>query len=256
MSNAKRDERERRQRVLRRRRAGFGLVVLVLLGMVVWGIAALWRAPIFSITRVEVDGATHLSPSRVTSMAALPKDATLFHINTAAIERKVASDPWVAKVRVIRSFPHTLRIVVTERTPAALVDAGGAELWLVSPDGTWLGKRTAEDTASVVTIRDIEGLKPAGGRSSGSAELGNALAVLEGISPELRARVSAISAQSVDKTTLLTKDNVEIVVGSSEDLETKDAIARQILSEQAGKVVYINVRVTDRPIWRGLDTTN
>jgi cell division protein FtsQ len=58
----------------------------------------------------------------------------------------------------------------------------------------------------------------------------------------------------VDKTALITVDDVEIYIGESTQLAEKDRIAREILDREKGKVVYINVRVVDRPTWRGLET--
>lgn len=80
----------------------------------------------------------------------------------------------------------------------------------------------------------------------------NALKVLTGISNELRVQVRAVSAPSVDETGLMTKDGVEVLMGSSEEITKKDAIVRKILSEQRGKVVFIDVRTTSRPVSRGL----
>ncbi|MBU4555302.1 MAG: hypothetical protein KJ747_00320, partial [Actinobacteria bacterium] len=82
----------------------------------------------------------------------------------------------------------------------------------------------------------------------------NALRVWKALSSELRAKTRTISAPSVDKTALMTTDDIAIFMGSSEDIERKDLVARRILEEQAGKVVSINVRTVDRPTWRGVDT--
>ena len=41
----------------------------------------------------------------------------------------------------------------------------------------------------------------------------------------------------------------------SDEIEKKDLIARTILGKEKN-VVYVNVRVTDRPTWRGLNPGN
>ena len=76
--------------------------------------------------------------------------------------------------------------------------------------------------------------------------------MLNGISRTLAATVLSVSAPTIDGTALSTADHVEIVFGEAVDLTTKDALARRILTEQKGKVVSIDVRITDRPTWRGL----
>jgi cell division protein FtsQ len=143
-------------------------------------------------------------------------------------------------------------IRIEERVPVAVVDAGGAELWLVDRFGVWLGERTAEDE-SLVTIRAIDGLTPAGGRRSSSPELANAIAVARGLSDELKSVTRAISAPSVERTAIITDDDVEVFIGEADGIADKDRVAREILEREKGKVVYINVRVVERPTWRGLE---
>ncbi len=63
----------------------------------------------------------------------------------------------------------------------------------------------------------------------------------------------AISAPTVDKTAVITNDDVEIYIGAATQLAAKDRLIREILRREKGKVVYINVRVVERPTWRGLD---
>jgi hypothetical protein len=98
----------------------------------------------------------------------------------------------------------------------------------------------------------VPGLDPKPGRLTTSEPLLNAVKVLTGISPALRAMVTSVAAPTIDGTALTTVDHVEIVIGEAIDLPTKDALARRILTEQQGKVVSIDVRITDRPTWRGL----
>jgi cell division protein FtsQ len=107
---------------------------------------------------------------------------------------------------------------------------------------------------TVVVVRDVEDLELSVGSRASSAALQNALAVWDGLGPELKDRTRTISAPTVDRTTLITTDDIEIIFGSVEGVERKDAVARSILSEQAGGVVYINVRTVDRPTWRGLES--
>ena len=252
ISAAKREEREHRQRVIRVRR--WGLLVLAAAAVIgiVWGFAAILRAPVFTIENVEVVGGSHLQRAQILEAAAIPADATLLRVPSSAIVRRLKSNAWVADARVSRDFPSTLRIEITERRPVAVVDAGGTNLWVVSTDGYWLGKRSAEES-SVVVIRDVEGVRPVAGAKVATKELLNAVRVATGISPELTAMTRAISAPTVDKTALITTDDIEIYIGEASQLGAKDRVAREILQREKGKVVYINVRVVERPTWRGLE---
>lgn len=251
LSSAKREERERRQRAIRLRRTGILAVGAVLVALVVWGLMALVRAPVFRIETVVVTGASHLTDAEVIALARIGDGKTLLQISASEVEKRVMTDPWVLRAEVSRDLPDTLRIAVTERRPLAAVDQGGTEMIVVSRDGYWLGKRSDEESG-VPIIREVEE-RPATGERVASRELRNAVAIVRGLSPQMLGITRVIVAPSVEKTALITTDDVEIFIGAAERIGEKERIARQILREHAGKVVYINVRVVDSPTWRGLD---
>jgi cell division protein FtsQ len=255
MASAKRDDRDRRRRAIMRRRVALGVLAVAAAVAVVWGLAALWRAPLLPVKVVQIDGASRLTTESVLASAAIPAGSTLPKLAKSQILDRLRANPWIAEASITRSLPGTVKISIVERTPVAIVDAGGTEIWLMSADGHWLGRRSAEDTMAVPTIRDAPGAVPIAGNTTNSKELANALAVVEGLSPELRARVVTVSAPTVDKTALALTDNIQVFVGSAEDMAKKDQLIRQILAKEK-KLVYINVRVVDRPTWRGLDPTN
>lgn len=255
MANAKRDERERRQRALSRRRLLVSAALAVAAVAIIVGLVSLWRAPIFSVDTIVVSGNERLSVDQVLARAKVPAGTTLLRLPKGAVVKRLLAEAWIDEVRVVRRFPHSLRIEVVERKPAAIVDAGGTNIWIVDTSGMWLAKRSAEDTGSIPVIRDIENLSPHAGVRTSSPELLNVLAVLAGLSPELRSKVRTVSAPSVDRTALILPRGIQVFFGSAEDVAKKDAVARAILAENKN-VVYINVRVVNRPTWRGLDSAN
>ena len=251
LSDAKREERERRQHQARFKRL---LVVAAVLGgvaLVVWGAFALYRAPVFTVRDLVVTGADHYTKDQVVRIARIPAGVTLVRLPAADIKRRLEADPWIASAEVDRDYPSTVRIAIAERTPAAVVDAGGDRLWLVSTDGRWLGPRT-EGTKLLPVIEDVPKLAPRAGAAVREVEVANAVKVLAGLSPKLRKRIVTVSAPTVEETALKTRGGVEIFVGTATEMAVKDKIIGEILAEHDG-VVYINVRVTDRPTWRGLE---
>ncbi len=255
VASVKRDEREKRQRTLSRKRLLVGSAMAVAVVGITWGLIALSNAPIFVIQSINVKGVRHLSPAEVLRVAAVPQGTTLLRLPSGDISKRLLAEAWIEKIRVVRRFPHMLELNITERTPAAIVDAGGTSLWLVDGSGYWLGKRTAEASAAVPTIRDVEGLSPAAGLQSDSAELRNALAVLRGLSPALLKRVRTVSAPTIDRTALILTHSVQVFVGSASDIVKKDEIVQRLLADNKN-VVYVNVRVVNRPTWRGLNSGN
>jgi len=253
ISSTKRNERERRQQAIRLKRTGLWVAAGVAVLGVVWALTALVNAPVFDVENVEVTGASHLSEAEVQQLAGVSPGVSLFSVNGDEVARRVAANPWVAEVEVDKAFPDTLKVEIRERAAAAIVDAGGTDLLVVSTDGRWLGTRSAEETGLVV-IRDVGSVEATAGDKVDAPEILNALKLVAGVSDELMARTVAISAPSIDRTLLLTDDEVEIFFGEATDVQRKDRIARELLAKYKDKVVYINVRVVESPTWRGIDT--
>jgi len=251
----KKQERDRRLRAVARRGFLFALVGLGLLAVLVWAGYALWNSSAFSATDIQIVGAKHLSRAQILKLAAIAPADTLPNLPKRDIEKRIKTSPWVDAVAVSRRLPHTVEIAVTERVPVAVVDAGGAALWLISGDGHWIAPRTAEVTANLASVREVPAQSPVAGQVTAADEIKNALGVLAGLSPQMRAKLRMISAPTIDKTALLLKGDVQVFVGSSEDIAKKDTIARAILGREKN-VIYINVRVVDRPTWRGLTPAN
>jgi len=226
-------------------------LVVALVVAIVAGAVALYRSQVFDVSSVEVLGAAQLTPEDVIARAAVPADATLLRFPADAIKERVLADPWVKDATVTRGFPHTLRIRIEERVALGIVNTG-AGLFVVDGDGFVLSEQSAEATMTLPTFRDTPGLDLKVGRKSTSEVLSNALAVLSGIGPDIGATVRAVSAPTIDETKLITADNVEIMIGEAGEIAKKALIVKQILREQAGSVVFIDVRSTERPVSRGL----
>lgn len=252
LASSKRDDRERRLRSARLRAFAILLAVLAALIALGWGATIFATGKTFHLREVSVTGVRHLSEQQVRDLARIAPDTSVLTLNTTVIRKRVEADPWVESARLDRRFPDALVIHVTEREPAAVVDTGGTELWVVSPDGYWLGLRSAAETG-VLSIRDLEAVEPVAGKVTDSEILLNAVRVAAGLSRELKARTRVISAPTIERTALILDDDVEVFIGDAEGIAVKDRIAREILEQHKGRLVYINVRVVSSPTWRGLD---
>jgi cell division protein FtsQ len=255
VASQKRDDRDRRRKEIGRRRALLGVALVAVVMALAWGLAALWQAPLFTVETVKVTGLHHLTNAQVLALAKVSPEATLLRLPKRQIVERVEASPWVSSARLSRSFPHRLVLEITERAPVAIVDAGAKGRWLVAGDGYWIAKRSKEPTGSLILIKDAPGLHPSAGAKSGSRELANALAVIRGLSPQLKKQLKFLSVLTVEKTMLVLKNDIQVFIGSADEIAKKDLIARAILGKEKN-VVYVNVRVTDRPTWRGLDSTH
>jgi len=253
VARGKRDERERRIAETRRRRQVRIAIILAVIVSVTVGTVSLYRSQLFAIEEVQVIGAERLPIDTVRSRAAVPEGATLLRYPAHEIKERLLAYAWIAEAQVTRDFPHTLRIRIVERKPIASVDTGET-FWAVDKTGMVLGEQSLEETSTLPVVRDVPGLDLKAGRASTSEVLMNALTVLSGISDELRGKLRAVTAPSIDETTLLTTENVEILIGEGTELETKSLRALTIMRKYSGNVVFIDVRSTERdPVWRGLE---
>lgn len=270
-SGFKRDERNVRAKERLIKQIGSILLVVLLIGLFVWGAVALVNSSLFSIDEVIITGNKSVSSDSITILSSVPTSTTTTVLaDKKTIPGEIPKHPWIKSLEVKKSLPHTIEIIVKERTPRAIVSVPQNGQWLIASDGVWLDK-LAEDKLSTISstnphyevfvdatafpiIEDMPLTTPKEGSRTSSKEVLNALSVLSEISPELRGRITKLQAVSVPKTKLFTIDGVEIAFGSAEQASTKDRIARSILETQKGKVVLINVRTPDKPTWRGLLT--
>ncbi len=194
MANAKRDEREQRQRALARRRAlvvgGNRRCASSLQSGGSWPCGARRSS---RSRRSTVSGNRRLTDGRQSSREPrFPDDATLLRLQQArdqsigfcrSLDRRGATRPPVPAYA--RHRDRRARRQWRRSMPAARKSG--------SSTARASGSRSARPRTppTLPVVRDIEKLAPQAGARSDSPELLNALAVLGGLSPELRSRRSA-----------------------------------------------------------------
>jgi hypothetical protein len=155
-----------------------------------WGPRAGRRIDWFAAERVEVTGARLLAPHEVLRASGVAVGLNVW-TDPAPYVAALRRNPAVADARITRVLPRTLRIRVTEKSPAALVQAG--TLRPVTADGEVLAvdpARAPVDLPLFTTRVRVDGR----GRI-GDAEARAALAEagrLGELEPALMARVSEV----------------------------------------------------------------
>jgi cell division protein FtsQ len=81
------------------------------------------RTPLLDVDHVRVRGGEHVDADTLVAAAGVHRGATMVGVDPGAAARRVEAVPWVDEARVERSWPGTVRIVVTERSPVAVVEA-------------------------------------------------------------------------------------------------------------------------------------
>lgn len=85
------------------------------------------RSPLLSVDTVTVLGTAHLTPAQVEAAAGVHQGDAMVWVDTGNAVTRVEALPYVRDVSIRREWPHTVRITVRERTPAAWIDGSGAK---------------------------------------------------------------------------------------------------------------------------------
>ena len=249
-----------------------GIVIVLLVLAVILGVAGIvvYNLNLFPVKKVTVSGVEHLTAEEMTDLAAVPQDTTLIRVDTAGIESRLESNPWVKDATAERIFPDTINLKINERKITAIVevlidDSKTTQTWALASDGMWLmqipdrssdeGKKLAskiyEDVDSTLKISQVPyGSTPEAGTICKNANISNALSIIDGMTTDLAGQVKQVSALSSESTTLILDNGVEIAFGDSSDIRDKERVCLQLMEEYPNQISYINVRVVNKPVWR------
>lgn len=130
---SQRREEIQQERQRRRFRRWAWVAVPVLMALV---LLALAHTPLADVDEIVVEGQLNTLEDEVVTASGLLTGQPLLTLDEGAAERRIGELPWVATADVVRSWSGTVRIVVTEREPAAVVLKGEeAEPVLVDDTG-------------------------------------------------------------------------------------------------------------------------
>ncbi len=160
----------RRRVVVGAVRATFGIVVVSAVAWGAWETAQVLRqnpAAVPSVAKsnrirslvLVTDGL--LDKAWLVRTLALPPDATLMGLDLMRLRSRVLADPQVGSASLIRNFPDTLTVRISERSPVARVRAesggGATTVLLVSRDGAAFAG-TGFDPAIVGSLPWLDGV--------------------------------------------------------------------------------------------------
>lgn len=218
-----------------------GLVVLAVLAGVGW--LALYSR-VLDVRTIQVRGAGpgpgQVLPATVRRAAAVPTGGPLARLDTRAVAGRVLQLPGVADVAVSRHVPHTVRLVVTERVPVAVLSSSDGQRRLVDASGAVWAPAGAFPSGLPVLV-DRNGTMDA-------ATVTAAVAVSTTLPGDLRSRVRELLAPSADQVALVLGDGRVVVWGDGGAADRKARVATALLG--ATRARYLDVSVPDAPVTR------
>lgn len=230
--------------------SGRSLLVGFALVLAAGGLYLLAReTPMFSLSRIEVEGAPPGVAAHVRNALAPLKGDSLLSLDAAEVERRLDALPDVASTAYDRDFPHTLRVTVRPEHPVA-VARRGAKAWLIAASTRVvaevpLGTRRALPRVWLAHSDDPE----VGGRLADRLALRAVRALALARLGDFHGRVRTVRAREHDLTFLLAS-GIELRLGDLRAVPVKLAIAAKVLPGllRDRRYLYLDVSVPERPV--------
>ncbi|WP_316667889.1 FtsQ-type POTRA domain-containing protein [uncultured Propionibacterium sp.] len=224
--------RQRARARRRNRRIAVTTAGVLVVAVLVWLVGF---SPVFVVRDVEVTGLTRTSPDDVKAAAAVPSETPLARLDGDAIADRVEQLATIAGARIVRSWPGTVRIEVTERTAVyqiAQADAYGQ----VDSEGVVFATSTDRAAAPVAVLADADD-------QDLRADVATATSALP---QDLRDRLTSVNAGSVDSISFLIDGAITIFWGSAEQSDEKASVIG-VLWSQGGDYTNYDVSAPSRP---------
>jgi cell division protein FtsQ len=226
-----------------RRRLHRVIALAVVAVAVVLGIAVT-QSPLLDVDRITVAGATHTPPDVIRSASEIHTHQAMTSVDLDRARQGILALPWVQSVSVARKWPSSIRVVVTERDPVAVVPAGQNAFAVVDRTGRVLDIGPAPTPGLVVLM----GVPPAGAPGTNLApEADDALSVATALLPPLVPKVAAVVA-APDGVELQLAAGGKVRLGPATDVLAKLVAADTVLTQvDVKQLCLLDVRVASAP---------
>lgn len=170
--------------------------VLVILVLVVW------VTPVLAVTKIEVVGTNLVPKAKVLKELDYLKGRPLPQVTTEEVAERLSSYELIDSVSAVSVPPHTLRIVVIERTALAIVQVNGID-YLYDPAGIQLGRAKSGDRLPKIL---------GAGNPSTSKAFSRSIEVILSLPGSLLDQVWSIQALSKDNVILKLRTNRQSIL--------------------------------------------
>lgn len=221
------------------------IALCALLVLVALAVAAVW--PGFDPKTVGVTGNERVPRSEILDRAAIASDQSMWFQSVGAISRRIEAIPYIASASVRRLPPASILILVSERTPFAVVQSGD-DAAVVDRDLRVLQEATGAQTLPVFSVKPGLALVP------------GAFLTQTGI-VTLRDDYEAMIAAHVSPRELeldrfgglvaTMRDGIRVLLGDENDFGKKLALVDPILSQVVAnqrQVAAIDLRAPAAPV--------
>ena len=202
-------------------RAGIGALVAAVLLAVGWVVCF---SDVLAVRSVQVAGISRLDAAQVERVARVPHGGSLALLDTGPIEARIRTLAPVADVDVSRKFPNTVRISITERAPAAVLDTPAGRR-LVDAEGVAYAPAGPSAEKRLLVLRSQNPALP-------PEDLVKILAMLDALPEPLRDKVDEVQADTVQDMTVKLAYGRSVIWGGPEEPEFKTRVLEVLLQNK------------------------
>ncbi len=216
----------------------------------------LMKACIFLITWDELDVKKTEVLSRLdivardlTPLVEASRLGNLLLLDIAGLQDRIEAHRWVKEAHLRKVFPSTLRIVIEERLPAAVLRVGEARL-LIDKEGVMLERLNARDESPLPLLVDASQFQ-----DYYREKLNLAWACLNSLTPDIREEVEALDLSRIDSVSVTFRERpTRLVLGTDRFLEKIQFFLSSLsnLESSHGPLEYIDLRFDDRIYFKPL----
>ncbi len=159
----KRSNRRRKEPFIKRaaRRVAVAVkagVALSLVAFIVYGSWWLYEkaitTPELAVTHISVKGALRSQPREIIRLAGISEGQNIYSFSASEAAAMIGENPWVVKAAVKRRLPGTVKIVIKERRPVAIVQSKG--LFVMDSEGTIFKRLEAGERLDLPLVTGLD----------------------------------------------------------------------------------------------------
>jgi cell division protein FtsQ len=230
----------------------FVLLAMVLLA--VFAVKAQWQKHV-PVKQVAVEGINVITKDEIVRLMNLPPNAPMYDIDLTAVQKNILTNSFVKSAVIQRDAPSTIRVIVEERRPEAVLNA--SELYYLASDGTVLPYIASEETYDIPVISGVDsltGIKT--GKQLLNAEVREALEIITAskyTSSDLFHAISEIRLRKGKDLVLYSfESGIPIIFGKGDAVRKMvklDAFWRQFIqNNETSDIQYIDIRFDDQVV--------
>jgi cell division protein FtsQ len=230
------------------------LFLLSILLVSVFAVKSQWQRHV-PVKQVSVEGISVISKDEIVRLMNLPPNVPMYEIDLTAVQRNILTNSFVKSAVIQRDAPSTIRVVVEERKPAAILNAN--ELYYLASDGTVLPYIASEETYDIPVISGVDsltGIKT--GKKLLNAEVREALEIIKASKAAGKQLFHSISEIRLRKGRDLVlysfETGIPIIFGKGDAVKKMvklDAFWQQFIRNNATTdIQYIDIRFDDQVV--------